>query len=304
MLKMMVRNIDLPEAVILFGRGVLFEESSTTKAAATATIRRGLPELVQECHEVGTAVIVVLLPGEQQQQQQEDESDDDDDDELLRRQLVPASKHRTTEITIPIVRADNNSNTPACCSSVAFLLEAVDRARVRQRAFGGSSGFGAQPADPSLRPPEPARCVVLTAGSNKNSNNVTPHPIRAARACGMRVLHLGSDDDDEGNENPLFLADYVTADGGEIDFGVDDIATPGSFWLNPPHPRDDEGNRVDDPHEWVAELHAAAAAADPHAPSSETTKPTARVMDDQDDDDDDGEDDYLDSVLADLAPLK
>ena len=26
---------------------------------------------------------------------------------------------------------------------------------------------------------------------------------------------------------------------------VDDIATPGSFWLNPPQPKDDEGNGVD-----------------------------------------------------------
>jgi hypothetical protein len=26
---------------------------------------------------------------------------------------------------------------------------------------------------------------------------------------------------------------------------IDDIATPGSFWLNPPQPKDDEGNGVD-----------------------------------------------------------
>ena len=26
---------------------------------------------------------------------------------------------------------------------------------------------------------------------------------------------------------------------------MDDIAMPGSFWLNPPHPKDDEGNGVD-----------------------------------------------------------
>jgi hypothetical protein len=26
---------------------------------------------------------------------------------------------------------------------------------------------------------------------------------------------------------------------------LDDIATPGSFWLNPPHARDDQGNKVD-----------------------------------------------------------
>jgi len=26
---------------------------------------------------------------------------------------------------------------------------------------------------------------------------------------------------------------------------LEDIATPGSYWLNPPYPRDDEGNKVD-----------------------------------------------------------
>jgi murein endopeptidase len=39
------------------------------------------------------------------------------------------------------------------------------------------------------------------------------------------------------------LADAVVDGWDEIT--VDDVATPGSFWLNPPHPKDDEGNRVD-----------------------------------------------------------
>jgi hypothetical protein len=44
------------------------------------------------------------------------------------------------------------------------------------------------------------------------------------------------------NDNPL--ADAVL----DLDWSsirMDDIATPGSFWLNPPHPKDDDGNRVD-----------------------------------------------------------
>ena len=39
------------------------------------------------------------------------------------------------------------------------------------------------------------------------------------------------------------LADGIVPDWDMIT--VDDIATPGSFWLNPPHPRDDESNAVD-----------------------------------------------------------
>ena len=50
----------------------------------------------------------------------------------------------------------------------------------------------------------------------------------------MRVVSFSPDDP---------LADAVVDH--QVDFTVDDIATPGSFWLNPPHPRDDKGNRVD-----------------------------------------------------------
>ena len=59
---------------------------------------------------------------------------------------------------------------------------------------------------------------------------------------GMRILCLEdtttSDDDDDD-----FLADAIINDYQNL--YLEDIATPGSFWLNPPYPRDDEGNKVD-----------------------------------------------------------
>jgi hypothetical protein len=51
----------------------------------------------------------------------------------------------------------------------------------------------------------------------------------------MRVLCLEDND----------LADAIVEDGGWDSICMDDIATPGSFWLNPPHPRDDKSNTVD-----------------------------------------------------------
>ena len=54
----------------------------------------------------------------------------------------------------------------------------------------------------------------------------------------MRVLCLTDND----------LADGVVWNGmedGWYSVGVDDIATPGSFWLNPPQPRDDDNNRIE-----------------------------------------------------------
>ena len=86
----------------------------------------------------------------------------------------------------------------------------------------------------------------------------------------MRVVSVDQND---------LLADAVV---DIIDFGVDDIATPGSFWLNPPHPRDDEGNAVD-PYNL--------------AYGSPSSSPSSS-------DDNEIDDDQLRAILADLAPLK
>lgn len=40
------------------------------------------------------------------------------------------------------------------------------------------------------------------------------------------------------------VVDGVITSFEEIYF-IDDIATPGSFWLNPPSPRDENGDRID-----------------------------------------------------------
>lgn len=105
------------------------------------------------------------------------------------------------------------------------LWEAIHSIVIQPKGFGGSSGFGSKAAD-TERPPLPKHCVVLCH---------TEHQCRAARYAGMRVLCL--------TDNAL--ADAVLFEGDWESICVDDIATPGSFWLNPPHPRDDESNSVD-----------------------------------------------------------
>ena len=104
------------------------------------------------------------------------------------------------------------------------LWAAIHSIVIQPKGFGGSSGFGTKAADPE-RPPMPNRCVVLCCTENQ---------CRAARYAGMRVICL--------KDNPLADA-VLDLDWSSI--GMDDIATPGSFWLNPPHPKDDDGNRVD-----------------------------------------------------------
>jgi hypothetical protein len=151
------------------------------------------------------------------------------------------------------------------------LWESIHEILVQPKGFGGSSGFGTKAADPE-RNPLPKHCVVLCH---------TEDQCRAARYTGMRVLCLT----DNG------LADGIMFDGSWESIYVDDIATPGSFWLNPPHPRDDEGNKVD-PESLMLEIE----------------------NDDDDDDDtisgrqdkgDEAElsDDQLAAILADMDPL-
>jgi len=103
------------------------------------------------------------------------------------------------------------------------LYEALNSITVQPRPFGGSSGFGAkQYADPE-RFPLPARTVVFCQ---------TAEQTLASKYCGTRVLCFQDND----------LADAVI---DRIDFYLDEIATPGSFWLNPPNPMDEKGNKVD-----------------------------------------------------------
>lgn len=102
------------------------------------------------------------------------------------------------------------------------LYSAIESITIQPQGFGGSSGFGRKQADPE-RPPMPHHTVVFC-----EDIGVT----RAARYCGMRVLSFEDND----------LADAIV---DEYDFYLEDIATPGSFWLNPPYSRDDDGNKVD-----------------------------------------------------------
>jgi hypothetical protein len=233
----MVRNIDLPEAVILYGIDVICDP------AVADTAREGLCGLLQECHEVQTAVIV-LLESESTKQAREFL-------ETVLPETVAGPCHVRLQTEAPPNPVD--------------LLSAIESIAIQPRAFGGSSGFGSKPADPE-RFIEPKHCVVLTS---------TVDQTRAARSTGMRVISVEQSDE---------LADAVLFQ-DEIDFWLDDIATPGSFWLNPPHPRDDQGNKVD-PYTMV-DVYKRRGAAD-SAAGEETS---------------DLDDDEFKAILADLAPL-
>ena len=83
---------------------------------------------------------------------------------------------------------------------------------------------------------EPARCVVIEDSEIG---------LAAARAAGMRcVVTRSAYTQDEAFDGADAVFDCI-GEKGEERFSLDDLTTPGSFWLNPPLPRDAEGN-------WVA----------------------------------------------------
>ena len=228
----MVRNIDLPEGLILYG----------TEVIGSPVPRTGLVNLLRECQDIDTATILLHEKG-----------------------TKPLSfSHDVTDMCSHFVEQQQHATGGVVTTTTGDLLHILATVEVQPRPFGGSSGFGSQPAEPP-RPLLAERCVVL-------AGNLAA--TRAARATGMRVISVDIDDP---------LADAVLLDpDGAIDFGVDDIATPGSFWLNPPHPRDDEGNRVD-PYEMQANVE--------------------EPEEGRHDDDPPMDEDDISAILSDMAPL-
>lgn len=123
-------------------------------------------------------------------------------------------------------------------SSEEALTSVRRRARIQPTGFGGSDGFGSKPAE-GERVPLPARCVVIS-----DDRAVTIE----AMAAGMRSL---------GIVEPSWTSDDVSIMDASCDVllddlvavGIDDMATPGSFWLNPPLPRTPDGMMLPDPDE-------------------------------------------------------
>ncbi|KAL3940610.1 MAG: hypothetical protein SGBAC_004894 [Bacillariaceae sp.] len=185
----MVRNIDLVEAIIFYGKDSLFQDDG-----GNLELLAGVDNLVSECIRDETGILAIL----------------------------PASCSQSISIVPKEITIHNEIQTPP---NPRDLWTAIHTIQVQPKGFGGSSGFGRKAADPE-RPPLPRHCVVLCH---------TEAQCRAARFAGMRVLCLTDND----------LADGIMFDGCWESIYMDDIATPGSFWLNPPHPKDDEGNGVD-----------------------------------------------------------
>mmetsp|Transcript_30811 Transcript_30811/g.53544 ORF Transcript_30811/g.53544 Transcript_30811/m.53544 type:complete len:434 (-) Transcript_30811:334-1635(-) len=159
-----------------------------------------------------------------------------------------------------------NLRTNGRSPSPAFLLDSLGSVQIDPRGFGGSSGFGRGQWIEPRRSPMPARTVVFIAGDwdtskdqsmDEGEKSTVKDRCAAARAAGCRIVYLEQlpeqtqqnipvQDDTQtmdlcdavvsrlGNDNPRDLQPIT----------LDAVSTPGSYWLNPPSPRDDVGNSV------------------------------------------------------------
>ena len=195
----MVRNIDLPEALVFYGVESMMEASIDD--STSRVLRPGITRLLSECLEVGTATLLLS----------EDEADtekslvdmfqnaylqasnyDGKELQLLMKREDPVVHFRclsskfevpTSPIEDETLEADPagkeydedtlefyNLQGSGRSPSPAFLLDSLNSVHIDPRGFGGSSGFGrGQWIDPR-RSPMPARTVVFVVGDKVSSS--------------------------------------------------------------------------------------------------------------------------------------
>jgi hypothetical protein len=222
----MVRNIDLPEAIVFYGVESMMEHNSGD-TGSSLILRPGVVRLLTECLDVGTAALLLS----------EDPSSDEasvrhlfqracdslsdaiasssmqkilgGDDQVLHFRTLnsnfvcPPTNGQSGEFDESIIfyNLQSNGRSP----SPAFLLDSLRSVNIDPRGFGGSSGFGRGQWVEPRRSPLTARTVVFIAGDwTSNNGNEVEEEVKstvkgrcaASRAAGCRVIyleHLSSD---------------------------------------------------------------------------------------------------------------
>ena len=264
-----LRNIDLPEAVIFYGMDTVlkYDHSSQTEEVS---VQPGVFRLIQECQEVSTPVIIL---SEHQQMQEIASILDSVDPRFTTLQEDKVLHYRSSLEEFFFEEGDSNDeddeeedysdrpptfqgNGVGYAPCPAALLDAIHTMLIEPRGFGGSSGFGIKHSD-STRSPLPQHCVVITArSSDDNPHNILQEETTtsisrarciASRSAGMRVMYI--EDCGLGSCTAENVSDGIVETlGDENDWEIlhlDDISTPGSFYLNMAQPRGEFGDKVD-----------------------------------------------------------
>lgn len=263
-----LRNFDWPQALLFDCDGVLVdtERDGHREAFNEAFRRKGLP------HEWSVEKYGELLEtggGKERMTRYFLEVEDQEPfksikDEAERKALVAELHKLKTDIFMEMVEQASmplrpgvarlvaeamDANVPvAVCSTsneraVSTIVRVMlgDKVAEHMRVFAGDVVPRKKP-DPAIYTlaaselgVDPARCVVV------EDSHIG---VRAARSAGMRcVVTQSSYTADED----FALADAVfdmIGDAGDERFSLEDLTTPGSFWVNAPFPVDKDGNRI------------------------------------------------------------
>lgn len=262
----MLRNVDKCEALILT-RDVAID-------ALTDEVRPGVARLIAEARSID-ALVALLEP-----------------------------KDRPISDDSPIRKVPGGM---PCWTFSTSVPETTELTRLREAlnvehpdGFGGSDGFGQAPGTAYGREPIATRCVVLVTSLDE---------VVAALGAGMRTVGLPAHEDDWVDEALDGYADVcLDAVGEENDplaLRIDDLSTPGAYWLNPTLPRDLRGVMVD-PQTGIAfdyDGAADAAPTDSNRRGAANTASSAAAVDGMvSADSDTTEEAALRAMLADVEP--
>jgi hypothetical protein len=217
----MVRNIDLPEALVFYGVESMMEpihdNGIDDNLMVTCTLRSGIVRLLNECNEVGTAALLLCEEVDDEcltrTFQQAYERVSCSGDKWLQLQTSsgndPAVHFRTlnsvfkSEVddeydnNLEFYKLGANGRSP----SPAFILDSLRSVSIDPRGFGGSSGFGRGQWIEPRRCPMPARTVVFIAGDwispgkeavigEEEHKSLVNDRCTAARAAGCRIIYV------------------------------------------------------------------------------------------------------------------
>lgn len=186
----MVRNVDLPEALVFYGLESIFEppmKDDTSKDLDVLRLRPGISRILEECKEVGTAALILSEFSEMDEEELkkyfaaswESSSADATKDKLKSYvgesgDSVLSFRCINTKFTALPASEDNddsdaeyifyNLQSVGRSPSPAFLLDSLQSIQIDPRGFGGSSGFARSQWLELRRSPMTARTVVFVAG--------------------------------------------------------------------------------------------------------------------------------------------
>ena len=293
----MLRNFDLPEALIFYGLDTVLDviSSPSPSQSTTASIRPGVLRLIDEAKEIDIPTFILSEHLTMTELSKAVESVEPSFQQLCNDNIVhyrsSLEEFVVTEDFDSKLNGDDNADEDASDADEfipfrfigegighapcpAALYDAVNTVLIEPKGFGGSAGFGVKNWE-AVRTPLPQHCVVFVSSASDNSDSATRSDSDgkynrstdlldrsdgsgsisrdrciASRYAGMRAMYI-EDAESRLRGEPCTAEDvadgFIESLGTEEDWEMvtlDDISSPGSFWLNMMQPKDPDRNTV------------------------------------------------------------